>query len=74
MFNELSPLDKKQVNYILNSKKCWLNVAHGGKRGGKNVINVLAFCIALENHPNKIHLVAGYDTASARINIVDCDG
>lgn len=74
MFNELAPLDKKQVNYILNSKKCWLNVAHGGKRGGKNVINVLAFCIALENHPNKIHLVAGYDTASARLNIVDCDG
>ena len=42
--------------------------------GGKNVINSLAFCIALENHNNKLHLIAGTSIANAKINIVDCDG
>ena len=45
-----------------------------GKRGGKNVINSLAFCIALENHSNKLHLVAGSSIANAKLNIIDCDG
>ena len=30
--------------------------------------------MALENHPNKLHLIAGYDSSSARLNIIDCDG
>lgn len=74
MFNTLAPFCVKQSNYIKNCQNNWLNVAHGGKRGGKNVTNGLAFCIALENHPNKLHLVAGYDTSSAKLNILDCDG
>lgn len=74
MFNELAPLCERQVNYIRKTQDSWLNVAHGGKRGGKNVTNGLAFCIALENHPNKLHLIAGYDTSSAKLNILDCDG
>ena len=74
MYNKLAPFCEKQVNYINRSVKSWLNVAHGGKRGSKNVTNGLAFCIALENHPNKLHLVAGYDSTSARLNIIDCDG
>lgn len=74
MFNELAPLCIKQTDYIKNCQKSWLNVAEGGKRGGKNVTNGLAFCIALENHPDKLHLVAGYDTSSAKLNILDCDG
>ena len=45
-----------------------------GKRGGKNVLNALAFCIQLENHPNKLHLVAGVSIASVKLNIIDCDG
>lgn len=74
MFNELAPLCKKQADYIKKCQTHWFNVAHGGKRGGKNVTNGLAFCIALENHPNKLHLIAGYDSTSARLNIIDCDG
>lgn len=74
MFNKLAPLCIKQTEYIKRTQTCWLNVAHGGKRGGKNVINGLAFCIALENHPDKLHLIAGYDTSSAKLNILDCDG
>lgn len=74
MFNELARLCEKQTNYIKKCQTSWLNVAEGGKRGGKNVTNGLAFCIALENHPDKLHLVAGYDTSSAKLNILDCDG
>ena len=74
MFNEYAPFCIKQAEYIKKCQESWLNVAHGGKRGGKNVTNGLAFCIALETHPNKLHLVAGYDTSSAKLNILDCDG
>ena len=74
MFNSLAPLCLKQTEYIKRCQESWLNVAHGGKRGAKNVTNGLAFCIALETHPNKLHLVAGYDTSSAKLNILDCDG
>lgn len=74
MFNELAPLCVKQTEYIKKTQTSWLNVAHGGKRGGKNVTNGLAFCIALENHPDKLHLISGYDTSSAKLNILDCDG
>ena len=74
MYNDYAPFCMKQTEYINKCQTHWLNVAHGGKRGGKNVTNGLAFCIALENHPNKLHLVAGYDTSSAKLNILDCDG
>lgn len=74
MFNSLAPLCLKQTEYIKRCQESWLNVAHGGKRGAKNVTNGLAFCIALETHPNKLHLVAGYEISSAKLNIIDCDG
>lgn len=74
MFNNLAPLCEKQTEYIKRCQECWLNVAHGGKRGAKNVTNGLAFCIALETHPNRLFLVAGYEISSAKLNIIDCDG
>lgn len=52
----------------------WFNVAEGGKRGGKNVLATLIFCSLLENHKNRIHLVAGVSIATAKLNILDCDG
>lgn len=72
--NEYSPFDNKQVEYIKKCQKSWLNIAEGGKRGAKNVINALAFCIALENHKNKLHLVGGSSIANAKLNVIDCDG
>lgn len=72
--NSYAPFDTTSTKYITKSLNCWFNVAEGGKRGGKNVINALAFCINLENHPNKLHLIAGVSIASAKINIIDCDG
>jgi len=72
--NKQAPFTVKQREYLMRCMSSWLNVAEGGKRGGKNVLQTMAFCICLDNHPNKLHLIAGYSTATARLNILDCDG
>ena len=72
--NEYAPFDEQQIEYLNRCQTSWLNVAEGGKRGAKNVINSLAFCIALENHKNKLHLIAGTSIANAKLNVIDCDG
>lgn len=72
--NKYAELDEKQVEYLRSTQKSWFNVAEGGKRGGKNVLNALAFCIALENHLNRLHLIGAVSIANAKLNIIDCDG
>ena len=72
--NELAPLNIKQSEYIHRCQASWFNVAEGGKRGGKNVLNALAFCVCLENHPDKLFLLGGVSLSSVKLNIVDCDG
>jgi len=49
-------------------------VAEGGVRGGKNVLNVMAFCHAVETNPNRLHLIMGVTVAAVQMYIVDCDG
>lgn len=72
--NSYAPFNNKQINYLRNTQTSWFNVAEGGKRGSKNVLNALCFCILLENHPDKLHLVAGVSIASVKLNIIDCNG
>lgn len=72
--NNYAPFNQKQVNYLRKTNNCWFNVAHGGKRGSKNVLNALCFCILLENHKDKLHLVAGVSIATVKLNIIDCNG
>lgn len=72
--NSPAPLSKRQYDFFLRCFDSWFNVAEGGKRGGKNVLNTLIFCSMLETHPNKIHLIAGVSVATAKLNILDCDG
>ena len=72
--NSYAPFNIKQVNYLHNTQTSWFNVCEGGKRGSKNVLNSLCFCILLENHPDKLHLVAGVSIASVKLNIIDCNG
>lgn len=72
--NRPAPFTQNQIDYFNRSQFSWLNVAEGGKRGGKNVLQVLAFCRDLEMHPNKLHLIAGVSQATAKLNIIDCDG
>jgi len=63
-----------QSEYLKRSLDSWLNVAEGGKRAGKNVLNVIAFAMNIENHPDKLHLAAGVTVAAARLNIIDSNG
>lgn len=69
-----APLNEKQARYIRDSAGAWLNVAEGGKRAGKNIVNLLAWAICLETHPEKLHLAAGVSLASAKMNILDSNG
>ena len=72
--NEYAPFTSKQTEYIKRTLSNWLNVAEGGKRGSKNIINALAFCINMENHPDKIHLAGGVSQSTAQLNIIDSNG
>lgn len=72
--NMPAPFSKRQEAYMYRCFDNWFNVAEGGKRGGKNVLQTFIFCMLLETHRNKIHLVAGVSSATARLNIIDCDG
>ena len=69
-----NPFNTKQVNYIHKSRVAWLNVLEGGKRAGKNIINLIAWAISLEQHPDTIHLACGYTQGTAKMNIIDSNG
>lgn len=69
-----APFSQNQMEFFNRCFHNWFNVAEGGKRGGKNVLITLAYCAILEKHPSRIHLIAGVSTATARLNILDCDG
>ena len=72
--DRLAPFTHKQGEYVRRSVSSWLNLLEGGKRGGKNVVNVYAFASAIENHKDRLHLAAGVTVAAAKLNILDCDG
>ena len=74
MDNIPAPFTERQIEYFNRSLHSWFNVAEGGKRGAKNVLQTMSFCARLEKHPNRFHLIAGVSTASAMLNIIDCDG
>lgn len=69
-----APFSKNQTAFFHRCFDNWFNVAEGGKRGGKNVLITMAYCTILEKHPSRIHLISGVSTATARLNILDCDG
>ena len=70
----LAPFNEKQVDYMLACKDSWLNVAEGGKRAGKNVMNIAMWCDDVDNHDDFLHIVGGVTSSSAKVNILDCNG
>ena len=52
--NKPAPFSMRQYEYMQRCLTSWFNVAEGGKRGGKNVLQTLIFCMLLEEHENKI--------------------
>lgn len=71
---EYASLNIKQADYIRNCTDAWLNVAEGGKRAGKNIINLIAYAMCLEIHPDKLHLVFGVSLGAAKMNVIDSNG
>jgi PBSX family phage terminase large subunit len=72
--SEMYSFNEKQVGYIEKTARAWFNVLEGGKRGGKNVVNTLAWAIEVDGHEDKLHLAAGVSVASAKLNIIDSNG
>lgn len=72
--NKLAPFTMNQKAFYDRCFHSWFNAAEGGKRGGKNVLTTVAFCIKLEMHPDRLHLIGGVSIATAKLNILDCDG
>lgn len=71
---EYAPLTGEQAAYIRRCQSSWLNVAEGGKRAGKNIINLIAWAASLETHPDKFHLAGGVSLSAAKMNIIDSNG
>ena len=71
---DYAPLCRKQSEYIRRSLTSWLNVAEGGKRAGKNIMNIIAWAACLEDHPDKLHLAAGVSISATKLNILDSNG
>ena len=69
-----APLTREQAEYIVRAQHSWLSVAEGGKRAGKNIINLIAWAAALDVHPDKLHLCGGVSTAAVKMNIIDSNG
>jgi PBSX family phage terminase large subunit len=70
---EYAAFCQKQVAYLKQSYHSWLNIAEGGKRAGKNVLNIICWCECIETHRDKLHLASGFSVASAKLNIIDCN-
>ena len=71
---QYAPLTVSQTEYIRRCQYCWLNVAEGGKRAGKNIINLIAWAATLETHPDQLHLCGGVSMPAAKMNIIDSNG
>ena len=67
-------LTEKQAEYVAKCSNSWLNAAEGGKRAGKNVVNIMAWALQLEQHKDKLHLASGVSIATAKLNIIDSNG
>jgi len=74
--NQYAPFNVRTVEYFKNciKPKNWLCVAEGGKRAGKNIINILAWCTVLETHPDYLHLAGGVTNSTAKMNIIQSNG
>ena len=64
----------KHIDYIKACRTHTYNIAEGAIRAGKTIDNVFAFGTELETTPDKIHVASGATSATAKLNIGDCNG
>ena len=70
----VAPFGSKHKAYFLRCQDSYMNVAEGAYRAGKSITNIFAFAMYLETCEDRLHLVSGYSSASARLNVSDCNG
>lgn len=68
------PFSDKHKEYILGSRDCKYNVAEGAVRSGKSIDNCIIFALNIEYSKDKIHLCSGTSLATAKMNIMECNG
>ena len=82
--NKLVPFNQKYVDYYNRTqphiedgkivKGCRVNVLEGAFRAGKTVVNIFSFASYLYTCEDKLHLVSGATSGTARKNVLDNDG
>lgn len=65
---------EKHLRYIRACRTNMYNIAEGSIRAGKTVDNVFAFCTELEDTPDRLHLASASTVATAKLNLIDCNG
>jgi PBSX family phage terminase large subunit len=82
--NKLVPFNQKYIDYYNRTqthvedgktvKGCRVNVLEGAFRAGKTVVNIFSFASYLYTCEDKLHLVSGATSGTARKNVLDNDG
>ena len=71
---EFKPFNDRANEWIASCENSRLNVLEGSSHAGKSLMSTLAFCFALEKHPARLHLLAGYTKSTVGINLIDGNG
>lgn len=76
-FFNMMNLDYDESTGLVSRKlteRPFFGVIEGGRRGGKNIINVLVFCELVEKSTATEHMIGGSDLNNIYQNIVVCNG
>ena len=71
---EIKPFSQRYIDYYYRCLSNTYNCLEGAYRAGKTVINIYSFANYLEYCKDKIHLVSGASSTTARLNVADCNG
>lgn len=71
---ELKRFSDRYIAYYMRCMRNQINCLEGAYRAGKSVINIYSFGNYLEYCEDKVHLVSGATSSTARLNVSDCNG
>lgn len=72
--SKLVRFSDKYIQYYRRAEHSRVNVLEGAYRAGKTVINIFSFAHHLETCEDRLHLVTGATSGTARINVLDNNG
>lgn len=71
---KMVPFSPRYVDYYTKCFTSHANILEGAYRASKTTCNILSFAAHLETCYDKIHLVSGYSSTTARMNVSDGNG